>query len=132
MVIETARFGRTGHDSTRVVFGGAALYAASQAEADATFEVLMSFGINHIDVAAGYGDAELRVRPWLRRAPGAVLPGHQDGPAGPGRGPGRARAVIGTHGGGPRRPLAAAQPGRPHRLGRRPQPGRCAGGRACC
>ncbi len=70
MVIETARFGRTGHDSTRVVFGGAALYAASQAEADATFEVLMSFGINHIDVAAGYGDAELRVRPWLRRAPG--------------------------------------------------------------
>ncbi|HTV12123.1 MAG TPA: aldo/keto reductase [Acidimicrobiales bacterium] len=70
MPIETQPFGRTGHNSTRVLFGAAALSDASQKEADAVFDVLMSFGINHIDVAAGYGLAEDRVKPWLERAPG--------------------------------------------------------------
>jgi len=70
MSIPTAPFGRTGHESTRVIFGGAALSQVTQAEADATFEVLIEAGVNHLDVAAGYGDAELRVRPWLERAPG--------------------------------------------------------------
>lgn len=69
MAISTAPFGRTGHDSTRVLFGGAALFTADQAEADAAFEVLMRFGINHLDVAAGYGNAEVRIKPWLQRAP---------------------------------------------------------------
>src|SRR5438874_12262825 len=53
--------------STRVLFGGAALARVDQAEADRTLEVLLRYGINHIDVAASYGDAELRVRPWLQR-----------------------------------------------------------------
>ena len=63
-------FGRTGHESTRVVFGGAALSKVTQDEADQTLEVLLRYGINHIDVAASYGDAELRVAPWLRKHPG--------------------------------------------------------------
>ena len=70
MAIATSPFGRTGHESTRVIFGGAALYTATQAQADAVFDVVMRFGINHLDVAAGYGDAEVRIRPWLERAPG--------------------------------------------------------------
>jgi aryl-alcohol dehydrogenase-like predicted oxidoreductase len=70
MAISTAPFGRTGHDSTRVLFGGAALAGADQAEADAAFDVVMRFGINHIDVAADYGEAELRIKPWLQRVPG--------------------------------------------------------------
>jgi aryl-alcohol dehydrogenase-like predicted oxidoreductase len=63
-------FGRTGHESTRAVFGGAALARVTQEEADQTLEVLLRYGVNHLDVAAGYGDAELRVAPWLKRHPG--------------------------------------------------------------
>jgi aryl-alcohol dehydrogenase-like predicted oxidoreductase len=63
-------FGRTGHESTRTIFGGAALSKVTQDEADQTLEVLLRYGVNHIDVAAGYGDAELRIAPWLREHPG--------------------------------------------------------------
>ena len=61
------QFGRTGHRSTRVIFGAAALGAVSQEEADPTFEVLLDYGINHLDVAASYGDgeAEKRMGPWM-------------------------------------------------------------------
>src|SRR6201993_3773657 len=69
-MIDKQRFGRTGHESTRVVFGGAALSKVTQDEADQTLEVLLRYGINHLDVAAAYGDAELRVAPWLRKHPG--------------------------------------------------------------
>jgi aryl-alcohol dehydrogenase-like predicted oxidoreductase len=69
-MIEKAMFGRTGHESTRAVFGGAALSKATQEQADQALEVLLHYGINHLDVAAGYGDAELRVAPWLRKYPG--------------------------------------------------------------
>jgi aryl-alcohol dehydrogenase-like predicted oxidoreductase len=58
-------FGRTGHWSTRIIFGAAALSTVSQRDADHTLELLQSYDINHIDVAASYGDAELRVGPWI-------------------------------------------------------------------
>ena len=70
MAIPLAPFGRTGHESTRILFGGAALSRVTQDVADRTLDVLLQHGINHIDVAASYGDAELRVKPWLRREPG--------------------------------------------------------------
>ena len=63
-------FGRTGHRSSRTIFGGASLSRVTQDAADRTLEVLLRHGVNHIDVAASYGDAELRVAPWLRREPG--------------------------------------------------------------
>jgi aryl-alcohol dehydrogenase-like predicted oxidoreductase len=69
MTISTLPFGRTGHDSTRVIFGGAGLSRVTQDVADRALDVLMQYRINHIDVAAGYGDAELRVAPWLQRHP---------------------------------------------------------------
>jgi aryl-alcohol dehydrogenase-like predicted oxidoreductase len=69
-MIEKALFGRTGHESTRAVFGGAALSNATQEQADQALELLLRYGINHLDVAAAYGDAELRVAPWLRQYPG--------------------------------------------------------------
>jgi aryl-alcohol dehydrogenase-like predicted oxidoreductase len=68
-MISTQLFGRTGHQSTRVVFGGAGLSRVTQDEADQTLEVLLRYGINHLDVAAGYGDAELRIAPWLKKHP---------------------------------------------------------------
>ena len=76
-MIERAPFGATGHESSRVIFGAAALASASKADADRTLELLLEHGINHIDVAASYGDAELRIAPWLR-APRALLPRHED------------------------------------------------------
>ncbi len=66
-MIDTAAFGRTGHRSTRVIFGAAALGAMRQEKADQVFDVLLEYGINHIDTAATYGDAELRIGPWMPR-----------------------------------------------------------------
>jgi aryl-alcohol dehydrogenase-like predicted oxidoreductase len=64
-VIAKAPFGSTGHESTRTIFGAAALGSLSQAEADPTLELLLEHDVNHIDTAAGYGDSELRLAPWL-------------------------------------------------------------------
>jgi aryl-alcohol dehydrogenase-like predicted oxidoreductase len=69
-VIAKAEFGRTGHMSTRVIFGAASLGAISQRVADQTLDVLLRHGINHIDTASAYGDSELRIAPWLKREPG--------------------------------------------------------------
>ncbi|MHB8587449.1 MAG: aldo/keto reductase [Candidatus Dormibacteraceae bacterium] len=70
MGIQAAGFGRTGHKSTRTLFGAAALSRVTQEVADRTLEVLLRHGVNHIDTAASYGDAELRIRPWLKREAG--------------------------------------------------------------
>lgn len=72
-MIERAPFGATGHESSRVVFGAAALGNVSKADADRTLDVLLEHGVNHIDVAASYGDAELRVAAWLQRTPGTFF-----------------------------------------------------------
>ena len=66
-MIAKAPFGATGHQSSRVIFGAAALWSVTQSEADPTLDLLLEHGVNHIDVAASYGDAELRLAPWLRR-----------------------------------------------------------------
>lgn len=64
-MIERAPFGSTGHASTRVIFGAAALAGMRQERADQLLELLLEFGINHIDTAAAYGDSELRIGPWM-------------------------------------------------------------------
>jgi aryl-alcohol dehydrogenase-like predicted oxidoreductase len=65
-MIDTAPFGRTGHDSSRVIFGAASLGGMRQERADEVLAVLPEFGVNHIDTAASYGESELRLAPWLR------------------------------------------------------------------
>ena len=65
IMISQLPFGRTGHHSTRTIFGAAALSDVSQQQADATLRVLLDYGVNHIDTAASYGEAELRIAPWL-------------------------------------------------------------------
>lgn len=67
-VIPRARFGRTGHDSSRTIFGAAALSRATAAETDQALELVERYGLNHIDTAASYGDSELRLAPWLTGA----------------------------------------------------------------
>jgi aryl-alcohol dehydrogenase-like predicted oxidoreductase len=64
-MIPVQPFGRTGHQSTRLLFGAAAIGNVSQEEADQTMELIREHGINHIDTAASYGDAELRLGPWM-------------------------------------------------------------------
>jgi aryl-alcohol dehydrogenase-like predicted oxidoreductase len=69
-MIERAAFGRTGHHSSRVIFGAAAFGKIRQDRADETLALLDEFGVNHLDTAAAYGDSELHLAPWLttRRA----------------------------------------------------------------
>lgn len=64
-MLATAPFGRTGHASTRVIFGAAGLGDVTQEEADHVLQVLLDAGVNHLDTAASYGDAELRMGPWM-------------------------------------------------------------------
>ena len=64
-MIATQPFGRTGHHSTRTIFGAAAFSSVTQDEADRTLELLLQHGVNHIDTAASYGDSELRIGPWM-------------------------------------------------------------------
>jgi aryl-alcohol dehydrogenase-like predicted oxidoreductase len=64
-MIPKLTFGRTGHESTRTLFGAASLGGVSQADADRTLDVLLKYGVNHIDTAASYGEAELRIGPWM-------------------------------------------------------------------
>lgn len=66
-MIGQAVFGRTGHKSTRTLFGAAALSSVTQAEADVTIELLQSYGVNHYDTAASYGESELRIGSWISR-----------------------------------------------------------------
>lgn len=65
-MIEKLAFGRTGHLSTRTIFGAAALGKVTQAAADRTMELVLRHGINHIDTAASYGEAEDRLKPWMQ------------------------------------------------------------------
>jgi len=65
--VKTRRLGRTGHKSSMMIMGTAAFGRVEQAEADAAIELALAHGVNHIDVAPSYGDAELRVGPWMPR-----------------------------------------------------------------
>lgn len=53
--------------SSILTMGGAAFWLVSQAEADAGIEMAVEHGINHIDVAPQYGQAEMRLGPWLSK-----------------------------------------------------------------
>ncbi|WP_238625965.1 aldo/keto reductase [Aggregatilinea lenta] len=65
MTIPKQPFGRTGHMSTRTIFGAAALGRVKQDEADQVLDLLLKYGVNHIDTAASYGESELRIGPWM-------------------------------------------------------------------
>ena len=66
-MIEKIPFGKTGHQSSRTVFGSVSLGGVSQSEADRALDLLWEFGVNHIDTAPKYGEAELRLGPWMKK-----------------------------------------------------------------
>jgi aryl-alcohol dehydrogenase-like predicted oxidoreductase len=66
MPLQRAPFGSTGHESSRVIFGAAALAVMKPERAAGLLELLLERGVNHIDTAAGYGESEVCLAPWLR------------------------------------------------------------------
>jgi len=66
-MIAKRSFGRTGHQSTVTIFGAAALMRKGKNEADRALEILLKYGVNHIDTAPRYGDAELLIGPWMAK-----------------------------------------------------------------
>jgi len=66
-MLQTRRFGRTEHMSTVAIFGAAAFWEISQEQADRVMELVIASGVNHIDVAPSYGQAEQRLGPWMRK-----------------------------------------------------------------
>jgi aryl-alcohol dehydrogenase-like predicted oxidoreductase len=66
-VIDRLPFGRTGHQSTRIIFGAAAFFSTTPERSERVLATLLEHGINHIDTAAGYGDSELHLAPWMKR-----------------------------------------------------------------
>jgi len=65
--MEKRRLGKTEHMSSIITFGGAALWQISQADADATIELATKHGVNHFDVSPTYGQAEVRLGPWMEK-----------------------------------------------------------------
>lgn len=66
-MISTQPFGNTRHQSSAIIFGAFAVNQCDQATADGILDLLLEYGINHIDTAASYGDSELRIGPWMPR-----------------------------------------------------------------
>jgi len=65
--VEKRQLGRTAQMSSVVAFGGAALWKCTQGEADRAIELAIKHGVNHFDVAPSYGEAEVRLRPWMEK-----------------------------------------------------------------
>ncbi len=65
-MLPTMPFGRTGHESTRIIFGACAFWSLPQQDAERTLDLVLKHGINHIDTAAGYNESEERIGPWLK------------------------------------------------------------------
>ena len=78
-MIEKKPFGQTGHLSSRTIFGAVGVASVSQDEANRVLDLLLEYGVNHIDTAPKYGDSELRVGPWMKTFRDRFFSGHQDG-----------------------------------------------------
>ena len=73
--MEKRRLGRTEHMSTVVIFGGPAIGKVSQEAVDEAIQIALDHGVNHIDIAPSYGDAELRMGPWMPKVRDQVFLG---------------------------------------------------------
>ena len=65
--METRIFGKTGAKITFITMGGCGLGYVDQSEADKAVKLAMDHGINMIDVAPTYGNAEVRLNPWIEK-----------------------------------------------------------------
>ena len=65
--METRRLGRTEHQSSIAILGGAVFFKDSPETAEVFFHEAINAGINHLDIAPGYGLAERAVGPHLQK-----------------------------------------------------------------
>lgn len=65
-MITRTRFGRTGHQSSRIIFGGESLREVDEARAGKVLDLLLEHGVNHIDTAPLYGASERIIGGWMR------------------------------------------------------------------
>jgi len=77
--MERRRLGRTGHMSSVVTFGAAGIGRVDQDVADRAVQTALDHGVNHVDVAPRYGEAELRLRPWMPRVRDRIFLGGKTG-----------------------------------------------------
>ncbi len=73
--MEKRTLGRTGHRSTVVTLGTAAIGRVDQATADAAIRLALDHGVNHVDIAPSYGEAMERMAPWMPDIRGQVFLG---------------------------------------------------------
>jgi len=66
-MIPTLTFGRTAHESTRTIFGAAAFWDTPQKDVDASMDLLLQNGVNHVDTASSYAKSEQLLGDWIRR-----------------------------------------------------------------
>ena len=78
-MIDRQPFGRTGHRSSRTILGGAAFWRTTQDESDATLDLALGCGVNHVDTAADYGESERRIGSWIQRHGKAFFLGTKTG-----------------------------------------------------
>ena len=76
-MIDTIPFGKTGHQSSRTIFGAVSLWNVSQYDADRTLDLLWEFGVNHIDTAPSYGEPIFRLILTVLTRPLHQVPGRQ-------------------------------------------------------
>jgi aryl-alcohol dehydrogenase-like predicted oxidoreductase len=77
--MERRRLGRTGHLSTVVTFGTAGIGRVDQDTADRAIQLVLDHGVNHVDVAPRYGEAEVRLKPWMPRIRSQIFLGCKTG-----------------------------------------------------
>lgn len=77
--MEQRRLGRTGHQSSVVTFGTAGIGKVDQATADLAIQRVLDHGVNHFDVAPRYGEAEVRLKPWMSGIRGRIFLGCKTG-----------------------------------------------------
>ena len=77
--MEQRRLGRTGHMSTVVTFGTAGIGKVDQQTADLAIQLVLDRGVNHFDVAPRYGEAEVRLQPWMSRIRDRIFLGCKTG-----------------------------------------------------
>lgn len=66
-MLPTLPFGRTGHQSTRTIFGAAAFWEIPQNDADRAMDILLENGVNHVDTAASYDGSQALLGSWIAR-----------------------------------------------------------------
>jgi aryl-alcohol dehydrogenase-like predicted oxidoreductase len=63
--MQQKRLGRTGNNSSQIILGTAAFWDSDQEEAEKTLEYALENGINHIDIAPQYGNAQQVAGEWI-------------------------------------------------------------------